>query len=298
MSTPTVDDVVDDIVKHFGVKGMRWGIRKEVHPDIADVPKATRKEAAKDAEEFTRAKLFFGEGAGVRRRLIKAKVEAKKTKDKLYAKAFDHFVKETDLSQRASQARSQRKRKDAAKSTKRAVKIASRFITPGTVSALQETHRNFTLAQSDESFIDDILSHHGVKGMRWGVRRKATVGPQEVIISDKRKKLRATGGKGHPATSEAISARTSGQIAKKSGVKALSNAQLRAYNERLNLEQNFNRLTFNEKSSGEKFVRTLLGKKGPGVAGEGAKKLNDPEVRRKIKAGAAARVAALAIATA
>ena len=146
--------------------------------------------------------------------------------------------------------------------------------------------------------VDDILEHHGVKGMRWGIRRKATVGPQEVIVSDKRKKLKTSGGKGHPAATEAISARKSGQIAKKSGVKALSNAELRAFNERLNLEQNFNRLTFNDKSAGEKFVRTILGKKGPGVAGAGAKTLNDPEVRRKIRAGAAARVAALAIATA
>src|SRR4051795_5732235 len=79
-----VDKIVHSILEHHGVLGMKWGRRKErVHPDIAHIPKATRKEAAKDAEEFTRAKLFYGQGAGIRRRLIKAKVEAKREKDKL-----------------------------------------------------------------------------------------------------------------------------------------------------------------------------------------------------------------------
>lgn len=109
----------EEALQHFGVKGMRWGVRKEdVHPDIADVPKKTRKEASSDAEEFTRAKLFYGEGAGTRRKLIKAKVEGKK-KDPLYAKAFDHFVGKTDLAKRASQATKERKRTDVKKSVKK-----------------------------------------------------------------------------------------------------------------------------------------------------------------------------------
>ena len=84
--------------------------------------------------------------------------------------------------------------------------------------------------------IEVILAHHGVKGMRWGVRRKATVGPQEVIVSDKRRKLRLTGGKGHPAHSDAVRARTIGQVGKKSGLKALSDQELQEYNKRLQLE--------------------------------------------------------------
>lgn len=108
---------------HFGVKGMRWGVRKEsIHPSIAHIPTKTRKEASKDAEEFTRAKLYYGQGAGTRRKLIKAKVESKKKKDDLYETAFDHFVGQTDLGRRAQQARRQRKRTDTTNYGKKTLK--------------------------------------------------------------------------------------------------------------------------------------------------------------------------------
>lgn len=131
------------------------------------------------------------------------------------------------------------------------------------------------------------MSHHGVKGMKWGVRRKATVGAQEVIVSDKRKKLKTSGGEGHPAHSDAVRARTSGQVAKKSGVKALSNAELKAFNERLNLEQNYKRLKFEDSTVGKKFVLSALRQTGKqtsqDLGTESAK-----QVKRAIKLAAAA----------
>lgn len=101
---------------HFGTKGMRWGIRKQDGP--AGVPHKTNKMAKADAEEFTKAKLFYGEGAGTRRKLIKAKVESR-NKDSLYKKAFDHHVEKTDLGKRSVQATKQRKRTDRTKSVKK-----------------------------------------------------------------------------------------------------------------------------------------------------------------------------------
>jgi hypothetical protein len=110
--------------------------------------------------------------------------------------------------------------------------------------------------------IGNILSHHGVKGMKWGVRRKATVGPHEVVVRDTRKKIKTSGGEGHPAHPSAVSARTTGQIAKKSGVKALSDEQLNAYAKRIQLEQNVKRLQYNEKPAATKFVLRVLGRTG------------------------------------
>jgi hypothetical protein len=121
--------------------------------------------------------------------------------------------------------------------------------------------------------VEEVLAHFGVKGMRWGVRRKATVGPQEVIVSDKRKKIKTSGGEGHPAHSSAVLARTLGQKGKKSGLKSLSDEELRVYANRLQLEQNVKRLNFNEKNAGQKFVLKMLGKQGTAVVDEGSRRV-------------------------
>ena len=75
-----------EAMQHFGVKGMHWGVRKDA---TAGVPAKTDKEAKKDAAEFARAKMFYGEGAGTRRKLIKAKVESRSSRDPAYKKAFE-----------------------------------------------------------------------------------------------------------------------------------------------------------------------------------------------------------------
>ena len=104
---PNLDD---DILIHYGIKGMKWGQRKSTdHPGAS---RATNKEARKDAQEFARAKLFYGEGAGNRRKLIKATVDAKAKRDPTYKAAFDHHLAQQDLSKHASAARGERKRKD------------------------------------------------------------------------------------------------------------------------------------------------------------------------------------------
>ena len=105
---------VDDFLAHYGVKGMKWGVRRNSIPGVSA---RTSREAKKDATEFAKAKMFFGEGAGTRRKLIKAQVESKSAKDPSYKKAFDHHLGNQDLGKRASQARGERKRKDVAKTT-------------------------------------------------------------------------------------------------------------------------------------------------------------------------------------
>lgn len=143
--------------------------------------------------------------------------------------------------------------------------------------------------EQSSTLVDDILKHYGAKGMRWGVR-KNSAGPQAVTVKDKRKKLKTSGGHGQPAHDDAVKAHTVGQIGKKSGTKSLSNAQLKTYNERLNLEQNFKRLQYQDSSRGKKFVKTALNKKG-GPEVETAKSvgklaMKSTYVRKKIAIGA------------
>lgn len=99
----------DDLLMHYGVKGMKWGQRKGSTPGV---PRRTDRDAASDAKEFARAKMFYGQGAGTRRKLIKAKVETKRKRDPLYGKAFDNHFGKQDLGKHADKARGERGRKD------------------------------------------------------------------------------------------------------------------------------------------------------------------------------------------
>ncbi len=107
-------DDVDDFLAHYGIRGMKWGQRKASVPGVSA---KTSREARKDATEFAKAKMFYGTGAGTRRKLIKAKVEAKAGKDPNYKKAFDSHLANQDMGKRAEGARSERKRKDVVAGT-------------------------------------------------------------------------------------------------------------------------------------------------------------------------------------
>lgn len=114
-----ISDFSDEEIQHHGVKGMHWGVRKN---DAPGVSRSINREAKKDAEEFARAKQFYGEGAGTRRKLIKATVEGKSNKSPDYKKAFDHHLANQDSSKHADKAQSERKRKDIKKSVGRGIR--------------------------------------------------------------------------------------------------------------------------------------------------------------------------------
>jgi hypothetical protein len=115
-------------LEHFGVKGMHWGVRNQ-RTASGISSRSTDRAAMKDASEFARAKMFFGEGAGTRRKLIKATVEAKSKADPEYKKAFDFHTALQDLSTHASKARSERSRTDKAKKAKQAGGAVARRLT-------------------------------------------------------------------------------------------------------------------------------------------------------------------------
>jgi hypothetical protein len=119
---PPLDEA---LLMHFGVKGMKWGVRKT---DYAGASRQTNRQARKDAQEFARAKMFYGEGAGTRRKLIKNTVEAKAKKDPTYKAAFDHHLAQQDMSQHAQKARSERSRKNAKASIGKNVRAVNRAV--------------------------------------------------------------------------------------------------------------------------------------------------------------------------
>ncbi|QAU06725.1 hypothetical protein SEA_ENDAVE_19 [Gordonia phage EndAve] len=125
-------ETVDEFLAHYGVKGMKWGRRTSGDSGSgSSIPRKTNREASKDAEEFARAKMFYGTGAGNRRKLIKASVEAKSKKDPLYKQAFEEHLAKQDMGKHASKAQKERRRKDVTTSTTKTAKGVHRQMTGG-----------------------------------------------------------------------------------------------------------------------------------------------------------------------
>lgn len=100
---------------------------------------------------------------------------------------------------------------------------------------------------TQDKTLDDILEHFGVPGMKWGVRRTNT---QLAKAATKR-------------SGDSAKAEKRATKAKKEGVGSLTNKELQELNNRLNLEQNFSRLTSptnkSKISSGQKALATIVG---------------------------------------
>jgi hypothetical protein len=130
--------------------------------------------------------------------------------------------------------------------------------------------------------VEDVLKHYGKKGMRWGVRKNqvgdavlskgfgiTTTGSRErssrpapVVIKERGKKLKTSGGQRFPSHPDAIRARKLGQVAKKSGTKALSNQDLQDYTKRLQLETSLKRLNIEQHGRGRKATNRILKESG------------------------------------
>jgi len=128
------DISVNAFLEHHGVKGMKWGIRND---RVSGTNKHVEKHAKKDAAEYARAKAFFGEGAGTRRKLIKQTVESKSKNMPGYKEAFDRHLSTQDQAQHVTKAKRERKRKDTVDTNKKRISAVARRITnePGTQAA-------------------------------------------------------------------------------------------------------------------------------------------------------------------
>lgn len=80
---------------------------------------------------------------------------------------------------------------------------------------------------------EEFLKHHGVKGMKWGKRK-------------------------NPASADSAKATTVRTAAKKKGTHTVSNDELQTAIRRMQLEQDFKRLSVNDKSPVTRWLSSTL----------------------------------------
>jgi len=95
--------------------------------------------------------------------------------------------------------------------------------------------------------VDTFLEHFGVRGMRWGVRKKAASGDGSVDAP----------ARGKQRSEDARTAGKNLQRSKKQGVGSLSNQELKSLNERMNLEANYKQLNAKQKNGARKFAEDI-----------------------------------------
>lgn len=104
------------------------------------------------------------------------------------------------------------------------------------------------MAQSQiNSVVDDVLTHYGIKGMKWGVRRS------DAELSSRRKS---------PDSEDTAKAKTTKkQIKENRGTDSLSNKELKDLVERMNLEQQYSRLKMEQNTigKGQSRAKQILG---------------------------------------
>ena len=154
-----------DYIAHHGIKGQKWGIRRYRNED-GTLTEAGRKryektqdrQAKKDAKEYARARMYYGEGAGTRRKQIKAVVD-QRSKDPFYKKQFESYLKNQDMSEHATKARAERKVRDAASWTGKTAKGIGNLIVGNAVPVATSAVAIYSLARM--TGLDEIAIQKG-----------------------------------------------------------------------------------------------------------------------------------------
>jgi hypothetical protein len=267
----------DDVLEHFGVKGMKWGVHNGT-----EKAGATRKERKAAAKESKLAYKDWKKEVGGEKVANEIFQEATRTfGPKVKIVNNDPHYKGKDLTKDRKLARQYDATISAVFNTHLAEVSVNRTMTNTGRAMIYQFDRNSMMMKATESQLvvhaaeegypafkvevdelghivsltqvdyatvqqsaltpDDVLEHFGIRGMKWGVRR----------TSEEIKRARAL-----PDAPEHTRARDLHTTAKAAGTRKLTNKDLQDLTSRLNLEQQYSRLTNGEKS-GNKAVKAL-----------------------------------------
>ena len=348
-----VDDFLSDHLEHHGVKGMKWGVRKnrkgkvrarttmsrsvrKDRDELLDMTggtsvegKASKKFVKKYNKTYRRAQFKIRKSIRNINNDAKYKDQDFRKDSKLRNEYYSDISKAITQQLNASAAKHGRMRKvqlsfdvDVSKSMEPSWSIKQKENLSGRMAERKEaktSSKSFShadtdsspvkvtyddmgyiidieidesyfpeeLEHSDAAFVDDflisvgapddILEHHGVKGMKWGVRKQRP-------SSGARRSPRAS----EPRTRKVQKTR-SPSYKKPTKTDLLSNDELRRSNERLRLEKEYNTLISEVKrqnrSKGQKFLQDTVMKFGQDLLKDVAKsQIKDAIIQQKTAA--------------
>lgn len=218
-----VEDRGEAFLEHFGVKGMRWGVRKNPEKAAAKAEKKLVKADKKwEKQQFTLSQ-------GIKRHnemadMVNANVERfnndprwvgknfllDKKADQEYTDAFNKEILEPafriavervhgtspsgrlkmDVKKKPDGTLQMYVRKNDAKHADDSIMGTYLFsVTYDSAGRIKSLAPKTDSLQQAEVFVGDFLSHYGVKGMKWGVRKSEDSGGSSSSTSSKAKKF-------------------------------------------------------------------------------------------------------------
>lgn len=232
LHSTTVDD--PQSLTHFGVTGMHWGVRHSREDLLAK---------AKNHENIAKGNANLAEHYKAEHDELMARGLNSSAGRRVYG---DNVGMQTDLYFRLKNGQTRGQATDQLSNSLRLlhnhhVRVANHHTKRAEkLRAKAETmqHGEVFVMETDEA-VDDFLMHFGVKGMHWGTRKNRS---------------------SEPPSSDAAAAAAAHEKAKTGGgTHVLSNSELEALTKRLNLEQQYKRLTTPTGPSNAKKGRDFIG---------------------------------------
>jgi ribosomal protein S18 acetylase RimI-like enzyme len=261
------------VLEHFGVKGMKWGVRKADASSASRSPK-TAKADKKWAKKASSSRTFVAVHNAAVKRMNKTEVSRINNKSEYKNKDFTNdsplrrkYYNEFETTfMRVMNEESSRIIGPNASGTQR-LKFEVDPSGSGDIHYRIETIKHANTSPPDiiaktndkgyivsfsvvenalmqgEDLVNNFIEHFGVKGMKWGVRRD-----------------RSGGGSSKPAPStDAVRVNAYKKTVKRGGTNALSTKELQDLVTRMNLEQQYSRLQPPSKTSrAAKFAADVL----------------------------------------